>query len=124
MFFKDNDETAEDEPTPAAGHHPHFDRAVMRSRRKSVSFAVYKVNADTMQFDIEHKSVLLGNLSASNSASAKKITAKQPSGSPLREVAKKWRDAKNKLVIKGLYHLLVAPFQRFHTFFLYYLQIV
>ena len=30
---------------------------------KSVSFAVYKVNADTMQFDIEHKSVLLGNLS-------------------------------------------------------------
>jgi len=36
---------------------------MMRSRRKSVSFAVYKVNADTMQFDIEHKSVLLGNLS-------------------------------------------------------------
>ena len=71
-----------------------------------------------MQFDIEHKSVLLGNLSASNSAPAKKITAKHPSGSPLREVAKKWRDAKNKLVIKGLYHLLVAPFQRFHTFFL------
>ena len=59
----DNDETADESPQAKSGHHPHFDRAVMRSRRKSVSFAVYKVNADTMQFDIEHKSVLLGNLS-------------------------------------------------------------
>ena len=58
-----NDETADESPQAKSGHHPHFDRAVMRSRRKSVSFAVYKVNADTMQFDIEHKSVLLGNLS-------------------------------------------------------------
>ena len=41
----------------------------MRSRRKSVSFAVYKVNADTMQFEIEQKSVLLGNLSASSAPS-------------------------------------------------------
>ena len=59
----DNDETADESLQAKSGHHPHFDRAVMRSRRKSVSFAVYKVNADTMQFDIEHKSVLLGNLS-------------------------------------------------------------
>ena len=65
FFFSiiDNDETADESPQAKSGHHPHFDRAVMRSRRKSVSFAVYKVNADTMQFDIEHKSVLLGNLS-------------------------------------------------------------
>ena len=74
--------------------HPHFNRALMRSRRKSVSFAVCKVNADTMQFDIEHKSVLLGNLSASRKPSSR------PPASPLREVAKKWRDAKNKLVLK------------------------
>ena len=59
----DNEETTDESPQAKSGHHPHFDRAVMRSRRKSVSFAVYKVNADTMQFDIEHKSVLLGNLS-------------------------------------------------------------
>ena len=63
LYFIDNDETADESPQAKSGHHPHFDRAVMRSRRKSVSFAVYKVNADTMQFDIEHKSVLLGNLS-------------------------------------------------------------
>lgn len=73
-------------------------------RRKSVSFAVYKVNEDTMQFDIEHKSVLLGNLSASGAAtggnSAKNWKAGRPPASPLREVAKKWRDAKNKLVLK------------------------
>jgi len=105
--IEDNDETADESPQAKSGHHPHFDRAVMRSRRKSVSFAVYKVNADTMQFDIEHKSVLLGNLSASSAPTssiaasvAAKKAAKQPSGSPLREVAKKWRDAKTKLVLK------------------------
>ena len=44
----------------ASGTHPHFDRALRRSRRKSVSFAVCKVNKDTMQFEIENKSVFLG----------------------------------------------------------------
>ena len=63
----DNVESNDD--SQVAGHHPHFDRAVMRSRRKSVSFAVYKVNADTMQFEVEQKSVLLGNLSASSAPS-------------------------------------------------------
>ena len=83
-------------------HHPHFDRNVMRSRRKSVSFAVCKVNADTMQFDIEHKSVLLGNLSASANASKKLggSNVSRPPASPLREVARKWQAAKNKLVLK------------------------
>ena len=84
-------------------HHPHFDRALMRSRRKSVSFAVCKVNKDTMQFDIEHKSVLLnkrgsGDRSGNGLPSGSKSSAK--ANSPLRQVAKKWRDAKNKLVLK------------------------
>ena len=84
-------------------HHPHFDRALMRSRRKSVSFAVCKVNKDTMQFDIEHKSVLLNKRGSggTNGAMAAGIaTARSSNDSPLKQVAKKWRDAKNKLVLK------------------------
>jgi hypothetical protein len=74
--------------------HPHFDRELIHSRRKSVSFAVCRVNTDTMQFDIEHKSVKLGNLSATKKS--------HPPVSPLGEVVKKWRVAKNKLVFKDL----------------------
>ena len=97
------DETSDPD---ANGHHPHFDRAIMRSRRKSVSFAVCKVNPDTMQFDLEHKSVLLGNMSASSNnqgplgTNRKSSGGNRPPASPLRQVARKWRDAKNKLVLK------------------------
>ena len=87
-------------------HHPHFDRALMRSRRKSVSFAVCKVNKDTMQFDIEHKSVLLNKRGSGGGNGASGIglpgesSKSSKANSPLRQVAKKWRDAKNKLVLK------------------------
>ena len=107
----DGDEEGEDGDN---GHHPHFDRAIMRSRRKSVSFAVCKMNAETMQFEIENKSVLLGNMSASAnsgiiaSASTPAVPGSNPGAvkkssqptSPLKQVAKRWRDAKKKLVLK------------------------
>ena len=57
-LFNDADDDGDD--ASSDGTHPHFDRALRRSRRKSVSFAVCKLNKDTMQFDIEQKSVLLG----------------------------------------------------------------
>lgn len=82
----------EDATTPDPDHHPHFDRRIMRSRRKSVSFAVCKMNMDTLQFDIEHKSVPL--VAMSQHAKSK------PPASPLADVARKWKDAKNKLVLK------------------------
>ena len=59
-------------------HHPHFDRALMRSRRKSVSFAVCKVNKDTMQFDIEHKSVLLNKRGSGGGNGASGIGVSNP----------------------------------------------
>ena len=102
----DNSESLE-HPNSSAGnglgeaeekHHPHFDRALMRSRRKSVSFAVCKVNKDTMQFDIEHKSVLL-NKRGSGSGGVPG-SSKGGRDSPLKDVAKKWKAAKNKLVLK------------------------
>ena len=57
-LYNDADDDGDD--ASSDGTHPHFDRALRRSRRKSVSFAVCKLNKDTMQFDIEQKSVLLG----------------------------------------------------------------
>ena len=50
-----------------------------------------------MQFDIEQKSVLLEDLSSTNNQTSQK---EKPPASPLFEVAKKWKDAKNKLVLK------------------------
>ena len=105
----DNSESLE-HPNSSAGnglgeaeekHHPHFDRALMRSRRKSVSFAVCKVNKDTMQFDIEHKSVLLNKRGSGGAVGGPGASGgSKGRDSPLKEVAKKWRDAKNKLVLK------------------------
>ena len=51
-----------------------------------------------MQFDIEQKSVLLEDLSSTNNQTSQK---EKPPASPLFEVAKKWKDAKNKLVLKS-----------------------
>ena len=92
--------SAEDYST-GTGTHPHFDRALRRSRRKSVSFSIVKVNKETMQFDIEQKSVLLEDLSSMNNQTTSGTSPKdKPPASPLFEVAKKWKDAKNKLVLK------------------------
>ena len=88
---------SEDYTGTGSGNHPHFDRALRRSRRKSVSFSIVKVNKETMQFDIEQKSVLLEDLSSTNNQTSQK---EKPPASPLFEVAKKWKDAKNKLVLK------------------------
>ena len=91
---------SEDYTGTGSGNHPHFDRALRRSRRKSVSFSIVKVNKETMQFDIEQKSVLLEDLSSMNQTSGTSPKDKPPA-SPLFEVAKKWKDAKNKLVLKS-----------------------
>ena len=54
-----------------------------------------------MQFDIEQKSVLLEDLSSMNNQTTSGTSPKdKPPASPLFEVAKKWKDAKNKLVLK------------------------
>ena len=99
---EDEGDEDDDQPTPP---HPHFNAALRRSRRKSVSFAVCKVDKETMQFDIQHKSVLLGNMSQHvSSATGSLALAGRKMGAPasplLTEVTKKWREAKNKLVLK------------------------
>ncbi len=114
-----SDEDDEEDPDGVLAPHPHFNSALRHSRRKSVSFAVCKVDKETMQFEIENKSVLLGNMSQHATSSGttsglapavKKLGA--PASPLLNEVAKKWKEAKNKLVLKDQFEFPEEIFEK------------